>query len=461
MNRPRVRFNDRKCFACAATLVAVLGLLAGGANALANTVWCVPSATLNPACTALTTKPHIQVAVTAAASGDVIVVGPGTYNESVNIPSTKTNLTLQGAQAGRDAREGRHDSARESIVDATGQSSGPGGGAAFYVAAKNVVIDGFTIQGGTGGDTASGIYVTPGVFPTGILNNIIQNNAVGVFLDTAFLVLVKHNLFETNNAGEAGSSESIFAGLAGFGVAVNGDDVGTAIVENAFEGNLAAAIDVDDGQFMAITGNTSKNDGSFAVFMGGGLSFISHNQGRDFGAKGLLGIANIPLPSYPDAAILAASTALVINDNDLEEGKTPNYHGIAFTTYFEPHAGPSELCQVANNKIRGFTGNGIVAEASSGTGELVQSQITGNIVVDNGNDGILIEAATLFNANNLLMDNRAEGNGTYDCEDDTIGSAFAPPVSGTLGTANTWSHDIGISNSPAGLCTQPQSPVWQ
>jgi pectin methylesterase-like acyl-CoA thioesterase len=127
-------------------MAAVFLLLAGGANALANTVWCVPKASLNPACTALTTKLHIQDAVSAAASQDVIVVGPGKYNESVSI--TTANLSLLGAQAGNDARDDRHYSSRESIVDASGTPYGSGGGAVFYVDAKNVVIDGFTIQGG-------------------------------------------------------------------------------------------------------------------------------------------------------------------------------------------------------------------------------------------------------------------------------------------------------------------------
>jgi pectinesterase len=39
----------------------------------------------------------IQAAVNAAASGDVINIANGTYNEQVNIPSTRNNISLNGA----------------------------------------------------------------------------------------------------------------------------------------------------------------------------------------------------------------------------------------------------------------------------------------------------------------------------------------------------------------------------
>src|ERR1041385_2391847 len=39
----------------------------------------------------------IQAAVNAAASGDTIQIANGIYAEQVNIPSTKNNLTLNGA----------------------------------------------------------------------------------------------------------------------------------------------------------------------------------------------------------------------------------------------------------------------------------------------------------------------------------------------------------------------------
>ena len=109
-------------------------------------------------------------------------------------------------------------------MDASGTPYGSGGGAAFLVEVPNVVIDGFTIQGGgvtsgTPGAYASGIFLK-GWNAIEILNNIIQNNAMGVVVYESGPVLVEHNLFKTNNAGAAGSSLGSLAGAAGFGVVV-------------------------------------------------------------------------------------------------------------------------------------------------------------------------------------------------------------------------------------------------
>src|SRR5208337_5482761 len=155
----------RKRFVCAATMAAVFLLLAGGTSALANTVWCVTKTSVYPypTCTPSTTSSTISGVFSLSpppAAFDVIVVAPGYYNETVLIPTAY--LTVMGAQAGKDARVDRYDSSKESIVDASGSPTGSGGGAAFDVAAHNVVIDGFTIEGGTNGTTAyaSGIFVS-------------------------------------------------------------------------------------------------------------------------------------------------------------------------------------------------------------------------------------------------------------------------------------------------------------
>jgi hypothetical protein len=448
--------NDRKRFVCAVAMTAVFLLLAGGANALANTVWCVPTASLNPACTALTTKPHIQDAVSLAAPQDVIVVGPGYYNETVAI--TVPYFTIMGAQAGKDARDDRHDTSKESIVDASGSPTGSGGGAAFLVGsgASNVIIDGFTIEGGTNGATAyaSGIFVK-GAQSTQILNNIIRNNAVGVdFFGAASNALVEYNLFQANNKGAAGSTDTNFAGMAGFGIAEYAGIGQSVITENEFKGNWAAAVALYAASFVEVTKNTSKNDGSFAVFGPGTFScFFSHNQGQDFGAQGFLPIPQTTSPVHADAAIdIGGSVQLHINDNDLEEGKTPGYNGIAFSSIFTGTP-VSVHCQVSNNRIKRFAANGIVAETTTplpGTGTLVESSISGNDVEDNGNDGILIEegAPNLFNS---LVDNETEGNHTNDCEDDTHLLPGAP-FFGTAGTYNTWFNNIGRLSVPAGLC---------
>ena len=157
--------------------------------------------------------------------------------------------------------------------------------------------------------------------------------------------------------------------------------------------------------------------------------------------------------THADAAIdLAYYNYYVgISHNDLEQGKAPNYNGIAFSTL--PILGAAaeicEECQINDNKVVQFAGNGIVAEASTGGPTLNYSGITANQVMDNGKVGILI-GANSENYYNKVVDNQVQGNHTNDCEGDTIGSNST--MVGTSGTADTWSNNIGGLSLPTGLC---------
>jgi hypothetical protein len=436
--------NNRKRFVFLAALAAVLVLLAGGANALAvPAVRCVPNVTVNPGCTASTTYPTIQAAVTAANPGDPIFVGPGKYNESVTI--SKGGLSLFGAQVGNDARTGRYDRTKESIVDATGK-----GGPAFIVNANRVVIDGFTLTGDKAGDPPAGILVasqTTGYYWAQILNNILEKNGTGVFLYAHNLpsppvtppsAVVEHNLFRNNNAG---TGENV-----GFGILT--DEVTFPVItENEFSGNKSAAIVIVETVNATVTNNTSDNDGAFAFFGRTNQCVFSHNKGRNFGRKGVLPVEGDSTPIYPDAAvdIGAGNNNLLISDNFLAEGDAPISNGIAFTPVFNEAVGSSAASfnvNVRNNSIRGFPENGIVAEEQTG-GTLQGSWIVGNEVRDNGMDGIFIDVNNQLIS---LFDNEAEGNNVFDCHDTSIGI-------GTLGTANWWLHNTGNLSYPRGLCT--------
>ena len=461
MNSLRITLNNRKRFVFSAALAAVFVLLAGGANALAvnNNVWTVSKSSSNNTCqltpTLVTTCNNITSAVNAALSGDIIVVGPGQYNESVTIPSTKDSLSLFGAQAGRDAREDRHDLTKESIVDAGGTAN------AFTIDAPYVVIDGFTIR-----DGEAGIYMNGGSFGSvsglQVMNNIIKGNAMGVELFDTAGVVVEHNRIEDNNL-------SAFTGTTGYGV-FGVSNFGTSINDNAFCGNKATAIGVVFTWSDVITRNTSDNDGSFAVFLYTdsnlideflGASVFSHNSGRNFGAKGSLPVDLDTGPVNADAAvdIGPGNQLLEISDNDLEEGKGSIANGIAFTPVFGSSA-DSEGVVIKNNSIKGFTGSGIVAEAdttvSPPLGMARYCSIVGNDVDANGVYGINVEYAKPYNSNISFFDNEAEGNNTLDCRDMSVASG---PSGYTLETHDTWFNNIGnfsYPNTPTSLCT-PES----
>jgi len=444
MIRLRIMLNNRRRFVISAALGALLVLLAGSANAQDPppppvTVRCVPNLSVNPSCTDY--YPTIQAAVNAAHFGDAIFVGPGRYPESVTI--NVSALALLGAQAGNDARVDRHDPSKESIVDASSTGS-----SAFILNTFGAVIDGFTIEGGMSG-TATGAPSPPaGIYATGagtslhVRNNILQDNSTGAYIVSGWVTVVKQNLFRNNNAGTAPNY--------GYGIYLSTGWYET-ITENEFAGNKTAAIDDNAAGAVTITNNTSENDGSFAIFTGSAQSVFSHNQGKNFGRKGVLAGSQ-----HGDAAVAIGfgNGPLVISDNDLENGEAPISNGIAFTTAFGTTCGtpagpcPSQGVSVTNNKIRGFPENGIVAQEQSGTGMLENSWIMGNEVLDNGVDGILIE---VNNHNSSIIDNVAEGNHMFDCADDT-----GPGSGGTLGTKESWFNNTGnLSNltGPPPLCT--------
>ena len=451
MIRLRIMLNNRRRFVISAAMGAVFVLLAGGANAGAPpvTVRCVPNLSVNPSCAVA--YGTISLAVSNAFSGDAIFVGPGPYNESVTIMDepghSRDGLSLFGAQAGNDARVDRH--GPESIVNGMGNP-------AFIVSANSVAIDGFTVTGGT---------ATAGIYPGGILvgsttttpyfaqvlNNILDGNGTGVYLYQANSPLVEHNLFR-NNTAAAGASAGVK--WVGFGVVSTGV-TSPVINENEFTGNKMAAIIVAGGSNVLITNNTSENDGSFVLYANTNQCLFSHNQGKNFGHKGVLPLVSTsvgsPFSINADAAVDVGpgNSNLVISDNDLEKGEAPISNGIAFTTAFAGTplgSSPNSNVNVRNNKIKGFPENGIVAEEQSGTGTLVFSWIVGNEVLDNGSDGIFIEGAGVNNHNNELFDNEAEGNHLLDCDDTTAGG-------GTLATWDAWFNNTGNSSSPAGLCT--------
>src|SRR5205085_5645285 len=106
----------------------------------------------------------IQRGVDAASAGNTVNVEAGTYTEAVTVNKT---LTLLGAQRGVDART--RGAVPESNVN------GPGG--SFSLAANNVVLDGFTVQGTTtGAPFGAGVVTSASFSGYAIRNNIVQHN---------------------------------------------------------------------------------------------------------------------------------------------------------------------------------------------------------------------------------------------------------------------------------------------
>ena len=297
----------------------------------------------------------IQKAINEASPSDTIHVAAGIYPEPpAGSPLTvNKTLTLLGAQNGVDAR-GRV--ATESIVT---DSQGT------YVTASNVVIDGFTFENSTNpAFTNYGILMGAGTTGTQLLNNIIQNNIVGIGLANSggSQVLIRHNQIQNNNvffnvccAGGTGIYTDEF---------VSGGAVKNVLIEeNAFIGNDDAGIDVSNTALPGVSGldvstNSFDMNGRGVVLFNTHMSTIHDNS-----------ITNSTFVGSAAIRLFDNNSNLSIMNNDLTTGA-----GRAIRlSFLGLVGGPSSGVVINENNIgtvgfTNFVGEGLLVEPGSHVG---------------------------------------------------------------------------------------------
>jgi hypothetical protein len=294
----------------------------------------------------------IQAAVIKASAGDTIRVAAGTYPEPAVGPLTiDKTLTLLGAQNGVDART--RSGAESTITDPQGTSVG----------ASGVVIDGFTVQDSlVAAFTGYGIWMNPVVSGTQIINDIIQNNIVGIGLANggSSQALIEHNLIRNNNQPGGASGTGIYTDEF-----VGGSKVLNVLIkENTFVGHLDAGIDSSNtdsagGVFgLDVDSNSFDMNGRAVVLFNTHMSSFEGNR-----------VTNSNLAGSAAVRIFDNNSDLSIMSNDLVNGSG---HAIRLS-FLRVVGGPSSGVVIHENNIgvtgpSSFTLDGLLVDPGSHVG---------------------------------------------------------------------------------------------
>lgn len=405
----------RRSLAVAVACAGISTAFAG--TALASTQWVNDDATVggNTSC-ADPGFNDIQSAVTAATAGDTVHVCAGTYAGGVDVPKT---LNLVGAKAGRDART--RSQSNESIISGGGVLGG------LFLHADGIVVNGFTIRGELNGP---GIYTSPAFTGYRLVNDVVTGNVFGIYLNTGAgtQTLVQHDLVTNNNQPGSASGNGIYTDQGTQDVLVN---------QNAFRRNTNAAVLFTNvsptvNTNIIVRSNSAVNNTSFVLLFGRNddVTIASNHTNDTIASDNANQGSAVRIDGDADGVTIRRNTIL----------HSP-FSGIAVRNgSAQDTTGPVGV-EIANNTIRYAVNDGI--DVSSTRPESVDAR--GNTIRHSRNVGIFFDAGT---SGDTIVSNSALSSRVWDCQDLSSGN-------GTAGTANTWTHDIGVKDSPNGLCRRP------
>ena len=354
----------------------------------------------------------INSAVAAALPGARIRVCPGLYKESV--PIAKPGLFLQAPRHQGQATECKspivNDPTQYAILSYNAALNGGNPSEGFDVEAAGVTIEGFTIQPDPTLVTHDGvgIFTSPLFGGYDIRHNVLQNNSIGVYVDSdgSAATYVRENCLRGNNLSGAAGGNGVYSdqGLSN-----------AAITNNYFTGHTNASVVIDTFRStphdIQVTHNESVNDSSIVVADSNDV-IINYNKITNPAGSGIV-------------TFLTQRGEISYNN---VAGGPDSFNGISL--HFTVGA------TVKSNKVTGFELDGIrIGDESD------NNTVASNRSEDNKEAGL---QAIEESSNNTIRENHMRGN-VPDCSDDTVGG-------GTAGTANFWINDFGYTEDHPGIC---------
>jgi hypothetical protein len=368
--------------------------------------------TPGPACRGAT-QPTVTAAVAAAAPGAVITVCPGVYTGTVVIDKP---LTLRGAQHGVDARGGRTDLAKESVID--------GGGAAgiqITGSTSGVTVDGFTIRNsGTDALPRDGIEAFSGGSGFSFVNDVITQTTYGINMSSlgAAPSTVTHDRFDTNNRSGSQGGSGVFVCCG------PGNDL--SITDNLFTGHSSAAVNTAGDASRPSTGlkiqrNQSVDDATFAVVVSAKNASVADNV--------VVRTSKATVAAGSAFYVGGGTTGVQVTRNTVTGGAAT---GIRVTNVYG--AVNSGLVVSGNRLVNRLDGIRLTGQNSG--------SISANDIANSTDVGILLDSD---NAGVTVTGNKIANSTADDCRDNSTGTA-------TAGTADTWTGNVGLRSLPRGLC---------
>jgi parallel beta-helix repeat protein len=338
----------------------------------------------------------IHAAVDAAQPGDLIRVCPDLYAESVVVDKP---LTLKGDPDAVEALDCFQPTLGELDQQAIVDPAGDGFSIGVRLAADDVVVEGFVVQGASVGIDASDRYSSYRIH-----HNLIRSNtlfAVDFGSEGTWVSRVDHNCIRDNLWGLVSELDADSLWKQSDGPERDEwnarDLVNTRIDHNATFRNSAGLEAAGPGRHDRITfdHNVSREDGW-------GIQIQNSEQSRI--------IDNAVSPIRNGIVAGGATTGLEIARNTVATGR----QGIVFVPlsfFIDRFPAPIVGALVADNVVTGQLLDGIVAGTDPQVGgRLQQSLLVDNVTSDNVRDGIVLRLA---NNDNVLRGNVAERNGEY------------------------------------------------